>query len=173
MTTETIVSNREKEVEKISHPRECYIVEEVGGKTIYTSWDREEAFQLADQLLISGKETRNNLAVRRVACSLISRPMTEYGKAAAPVDEKVTESVSSCPTNTFPTIGYCIEKFDLPNSADIGSFVRRKMGDHYIVCVGDRGSWDPIREKYYTMPHVYEVWHPKNEKNCSIKFKPQ
>ncbi|HKW04641.1 MAG TPA: hypothetical protein VJN71_05020 [Nitrososphaerales archaeon] len=51
---------------KIDHPRECYVVEEVGGKMIYTSWDREEAFQLADSLLISGRETRNKLVKKSI-----------------------------------------------------------------------------------------------------------
>jgi hypothetical protein len=175
-----IFQPNEKRAATVSHPKMgCYIVEEVGGKTIYTSWDKEEAFQLADQLLISGKETRNNLAVRRVSCSLIPPPMTESGKMmTAPSNEDksiiIDSSASlSCPKNTFPAIGYCIEKFDLPNSADIGSLVRRKMGDHFLVCVGDRGSWDPIREKYYTTPHIYEIWHPWNEKNCSMKLKPR
>ncbi len=168
----------EKRAATGSHPKmRCYIVEEVGGKTIYTSWDKEEAFQLADQLLISGKETRNNLAVRRVSCSLIPPPMTESGKTMTLNEGKsiIIDSSAplSCPKNTFPAIGYCIEKFELSNSADIGSFVRRKMGDHFVVSVGDRGTWNPIREKYYGTPHVYEIWHPRNEQNCSIKLKPK
>lgn len=168
-----IVSNEGKGgAKRIDYPRECYIIEEVGGMTISTSWDREEALQLADSLLISGKETRNNLAVRRVACSLILPPMTESGKTALPLDKRSTESSLSCPTNTIPAIGYCIEKFALPDSVDIGSFVRRKMGDHYVVFVGTRGSWDPIKEKYYSAPQIYEIWHPKNEKKCSVKPKP-
>lgn len=101
-----------------------------------------------------------------MACSLILPPTTELGKTAGPVDKKVVKSAISCPTNTFPTIGYCIERFDLPENADIGSLIRRRIGNHFMVCVGDRGSWDPIKEKYFTTPHVYEIWHPKNEKNC-------
>lgn len=154
------------------HSRSCYVVEEVAGKTIYTSWDKEEALQLADQLLVSGKETNNNLAVRRVSCSLIPPPMTETGAAVKPLHEKETDSSFSCPEKTFPAIGYCIEKFDAPSNADIGSLVRKRLGDHFMVCIGVRGSWDPIREKYFKLPHVYEIWHPRNENHCTIKTTP-
>ncbi len=151
------------------HSSHCYIVEEVTGRTIYTSWDNEEAFRLADQLLVSGKETRNKLAVRRVSCSLVPPPITENGALVESWHGKVKDSNFSCPENTFPVAGYCVEKLDTPNNVDMGSTVRKRLGDHLIVCVGERGSWDPIREKYHKLPHIYEIWHPRKEKSCTIK----
>lgn len=154
---------------RTSHPKSCYVVEEVSGRTIYTSWDREEALQLADQLVVSGRETRNSLAVRRVACSLISPPVTENGASIPSISQRNTRSSFLCPGKTFPAPGYCIEKFDRTYNMDIGSMVRKKISDHFVVFIGEPGTWDPIRQKYLKIPHIYEIWHPRNESVCPVK----
>lgn len=161
---------QKKDANRALHQKNCYVVEEVSGRTIYTSWDREEALQLADQLVVSGRETRNNLAVRRVACSLVAPPVTERGVSIPTISQK-RDFLSSflCPDKTFPAIGYCIEKFDRPFNTDVGSMVRKKILDHLIVFIGEQGTWDPIREKYLKIPQIHEIWHPRNEGVCQIK----
>jgi len=156
----------------INHLSSCYVVERVDGGTIFTTWDLEEARQLANSLLLSGKNTENSLAVRRVACSKLPPPIDENGKP--PLEDtgegNASISYSKCKDDEYATIGYCIERFDPPEDVDLSSVTRKKQGHHFVVRVARRGSWDPLHRRYLNSPILFEIWHPTNEQSCDLEY---
>jgi len=158
-----------------NHSTGCYVVEEVVGRTVLTTWDKEEARQLANSLLLSGKNAENSLAIRRVACSKLPPPIDENGNPLPLPDSvgqkysKMDISFAKCKKNEQATIGFCIQRFDLPEHVDISSVTRKKQGDHYVVFVALRGSWDPLHKIYLNPPLLFEIWHRTDERSCDLK----
>jgi hypothetical protein len=152
----------------------CYVVEEVVGGTISTTWDKEEARQLANSRLLSGKDTENSLAIRRVSCSKLPPPIDEKGVSLRSIDSRGHKALEirspsvKCKENQIATIGFCIERIDPPERFDISSVTRKKRGDHYVVLATEHGSWDPLHRRYLNRPFVFEIWHPADETTCKL-----
>ncbi len=162
---------KSREVPKRSSRRHrSFVVERVTGNVIYTCWDKEEALQLASRLIISGRETSNNIAVREIPYSLLPPPITEIGVLAAENHSNkraVRNILSKCSNNSFSALGYCVEKLPVPNETDVSSVTRRRCGNHLIVRIARRGTWNPIHQRYLEKPIVLEIWHPESETRCA------
>jgi hypothetical protein len=145
----------------------------VGG-TIFTTWDKEEARQIANSRLLSGKDTENSLAIRKVSCSKLPPPIDEKGVSLRSIDSRGHKALEihspsvKCKENQIATIGFCIEKLDPSEQFDVSSVRRKKRRDHYVVLAVKHGSWDPLHQSYLNEPFVFEIWHPSNETTCKL-----
>lgn len=147
----------------------CYVVEEVTGERLYTAWDKEEAMQKANRLLLVGQETRNSIGVRHVRCSYLPPPVTERGELISPAfEDHVSKGWAECPVNLIPSMGFCIEKFQMPGDADLGSVSRTRRKGHFLVWMASKGSWDQAHQRYLEKPRLLEIWHPVREQACTI-----
>lgn len=148
----------------------CFLVEEATGERLYTAWDKEEAMQKASNLVLVGRETRNSIGVRRVRCSYLPLPISETGEIISQVleDHVGRGRAFKCPANLIPSMGFRIEKFQMPEDADLGSVSRTRRQQHFLVWIGSKGSWDQAHQRYLEKPRLLEIWHPAKEQACTI-----